>query len=134
MLAIRLEATGGRETRSFGPVDRFRIHRDILEIPDSNEVATFRDGFWRVGEASYLMMQVEGPTWVHFESPARRSPGYGPFDAVCVLGGAIRVGKSESQHLAQRYDQSGSWRIHGEHALWPTAVFTANGKHGPAEP
>src|SRR5262245_44377232 len=113
MLTIRFDPLSG-EHQVAGPAPYFRIVAGtLLAGPDDEEVATYGNGTWRVGDRYFTVFMTQSPTLVRFESDGQDcASAHGPFDQAQVVDGAIRYGANSRSLLAQLDEREQVWYVY----------------------
>ncbi|HXG12293.1 MAG TPA: hypothetical protein VNK04_21235 [Gemmataceae bacterium] len=125
MLTIRFDPLFG-DSHIVGPAPYFRIVDGITlrAGPNDEEVATYANGSWRVGNRYFTVFTTQSPTLIRFESAGQPcAASRGPFRHAQVVDGAIRDGAAPNGLLAHLDEQSRTWYVYPDQVACQTVVF-----------
>ncbi len=107
-----------------GPFPWFRILAQSLRAgPRDEEVGQYRGGVWHMDGGNGTRLAFLGPTCsLRFEDGTDHSDGYGPFDSIEFIDGAIYT--HPGHVLLARLDEShGRWYAYGVGRWWTGLVI-----------
>lgn len=119
--------------RLLGPASAFQIEGRSLRFGrHENEVAVYRDGKWRCQGGTFTVLESEIPIVVCFEDEGVWRPSvHGPFAALQISCGEIRIGAEFKKVLARFDEETANWIVCSEGEAYSTVVLARPPKPAP---